>query len=386
MGLFKKLFTNLNVNANDKAFNKFMLNGSEFNIDIVPCYDVHYATSFLSQFIDNDSRCQLIHCDNHVAPNGRGLGACTIFKFNNVTYSVHGWAHYAKALILSYSTEIKYEDAYNYLNLCNLVNQSDRIHQVGLIAKADTNKIWLGVSRQFLLAPQYGGSNEFIKGLDEIKEYAQYLTTLPTSVTPNNWNRYAEKTHYDSSGKPIIGVKEILLPTDANNNEYWMPYIKDIKLLEQDNEREVYSMVSFIRNLKEATLYPFGAFFAPTNKEGTYQLSGGSPIANYSCQMFVWDEKIVLYKRFPYLYTLHATVGPITQRKNQDMIAMCNDWNSKIHITPSRLVYRQLPTGDYNVEIIMSGLFAEEGNIITDFDVFGTLAKTIAWVYGNMGY
>ena len=372
MGFFKKLgsliYGGMMPSAMIESFKQYLESEDEYNTNIMNCYDAAYAWDKFIPFLENESA----GCSQ---PQDDGVAISGTFDFEEWTYKYYLFNHYSRVITLVSAIPLTTQSLEDLKTILNEVNRYDRIHQVGIVSFSDESQKGLIVSRQILLTPSIGTMDDIKKCIRELKDFSSFLCegNMPTQ---DYWKRYAlhERSSISAESNHIKTADEVWYPKSSKEsvNYSFTNYLKVLRDDEEVTEREMFGLIHE----------------APSIQYGSERL-------NYHVfRNLSIEYKFVSYKEYPYLASFIATIdlerwanSPVSQicecasnikADKESLLDFINQWNSQIHFTLSRMVYDEQKN---QIDIIMTGLFGEDGNTRTVIDVIGGLCKAIAALF-----
>ena len=78
------------------------------------------------------------------------------------------------------------------------------------------------------------------------------------------------------------------------------------------------------------------------------------------------------------LYLASSFLDKGEEKDKDSLLDFINQWNSQVHFTLTRMAYDEQKN---QIDIVMTGLFGEDGNTRTIIDVIGGLCKAIAALF-----
>lgn len=352
MNIFKKITNSfvgkLITQGIGQSYQDFVNKPDEFNTEILNCEDSNYAVNIVKELLKRE-----IEVESH---NDNGIFETVVVKLDGWNYALHIFRHYARIVMVSTRVNLNVNDSNAIMELCNIINKNDKIHQIGFIQQE--GQLVLEVKRQFLFSPSIGSVESLINGLHEVREYVDVI--LSDKIYTDAWKHYA-----NSDTKSIRGTvktaEEVWFPQETENLIY--PFTKKVKLIHETSSERVHEMIHLLSN---GSSIRFG--------ENAYTIGSRN----------LPQMTISTYKEFPLLQTMQATIRNEEFRKinKKRALELCSAWNSAVHFSLSRLVFEEAPNGDIQITLIMSGLFGEDINTRTFADYLGTMHKTIALLMG----
>lgn len=343
MGIFSRIasaFMNpMMTQGIAQSYERFLNAPSEFNSEVLSCSDVNYSMDHVRSFFENyEAGFSDEGVQNHVH--------VFYIEFEGALYLCHMFMHYARALSVTMEVEVDEQDPLRLFEFCNDVNANDLVHQVGFLYIPDTQKYVLHVTRQFLLTPNIGSADEFANLLRGFNEFSNNLKDL--KYDRGSWKIYARIEPHCQ----VETADDFWFAHESTSSSVLTAFVKDVKVLKEDNERIVRSM---IHPLAQSS-------FLNTDR------------------LFV-DGSMTTYKDYPYIVSMEVVIPegdacmPAFDRTTA--IEACSAWNSMVHFAPSRAIISTNGKGQNVVKLVMTGWFAEEVNTRTFSDFLCTMQKTV---------
>lgn len=339
MGLFSKALGFFLNPSMEKAcvdqYMKFLLSGYEYNTEVLDCADVNYSLDALHGLQRNYG----------VTASSDNKGFCDFISINfeNQFYTIFYFMHYARAINVGIAVETEETDIRKIVAFLNEVNQWDLLDQIGVAQ--EEGKTYIRVFRQFLNTPHIGSADTLAQGLRELKVFANKLARLEAPVE-EEWTKWASI----KSEEPIENAHDFWFNHD--NQSCLKNFAATSKILEKDESREVRSMIN---------INSFGDAF-------------------YGDSMPFVDGKIHFLSEFPYLTLMqvkiregeHPVLPHIDESKAFDFI---RSWNASLHFAPCKVIYEKDESGKVTLNLLMSGLYADDCNTRTYVDFLCSLQK-----------
>lgn len=177
------------------------------------------------------------------------------------------------------------------------------------------------------------------------------------------WKRYAlhERSSISAESNHIKTADEVWYPKSSEESISYS-FTRNLKVLRDDEvvtEREMFGLI-----------------------DEAHSIQYGSERLNYHVfKNLSIEYKFVSYKEYPYLASFIATIGLKCSNIDADkdsLLDFINQWNSQVHFTLTRMAYDEQKN---QIDIVMTGLFGEDGNTRTIIDVIGGLCKAIAALF-----
>lgn len=339
MGFFSKIAKavfnpNLEKGCVDQ-YVKFLTCGQEFNTDVLRCSDVNYSSDVLRDFsakypIGGESDFQ-------------GYLDIKSIVFEDQLYKMFIFMHYARAINVGIAVETVEKGAEKVFTFINEVNKRDLLDQVGFIE--DEGTIYIRVFRQFLNTPHIGDADTMAEGLRDLKAFAEQLAKLEYPGD-ENWMKWANP----QAKEPVENAADFWF--NQGEDSGLKNFSKGSNILEKDASMETRSMIN---------ISAFGdAFYAES-----------SP--------FITKGMISVYKDFPFLTFMQVPItegdAMVPSIDEESARQFCIEWNSMLHLAPSRVVYHKHESGKISLNLSMSGLYADDTNTRTYVDFLCTLQK-----------
>lgn len=339
MGFFSKalgFFLNPSLeNGCVDQYMEFLLSGNEFNTEVLGCVDINYSASTLNEFVDKygvtASFCRHGFCDE------------ISITFEDQFYSIYCFMHYARTINVQIDVEVQETELSKIVSFINEVNKFDILDQVGVMEKE--GRTYICVFRQFLNTPHVGNADTLANGLRDLKTYANKLARLEF---PNDeeWKKWASI----KSEEPIENAHDFWF--NHNSESCLKNFAATSKIIEKDDNREVRSMID---------ISSFGNSF-------------------YADSMPFIQGRIYTYSEFPYLTLMqvnikedeHPMLPHIDESKALEFIT---SWNASLHFAPCKVVYSKDESGKITLDLLISGLYADDCNTRTYIDFLCSLQK-----------
>lgn len=350
MGLFSKIGKSLfgnTLNAGiSESINDFASSKDEFNSRTAPCFDQGYALQYVEALLREIGEGNFYINKNNIYQEFQ-------IRFEGDVFDTFVFEHYARALQVVYRVSTQVKDYYSISDFCNLLNSQDMAHQVGFFLK-DSGEYELIVHNSILFTPAIGSLDYLKNSLRQLVEFSKKISCLELP-SADDWK---QSLPFDL-GLNIKTADNVLFPQASDN--IWTQFANRTVISE---------------NTKEIHLLPIR--LVPDGK-----LIGYCDNRFIVDSKHVQDERIIVYKDSPYIYTLQAEIAvPIM---SADVLRDgCNTWNCNTCFTLLTTTWKKISDNDYRVVLRMNVLSAENGNVSTDTDIFVTYIKYIEKLYSDL--
>lgn len=339
MGFFSKIANAILAPTLEKGcveqYVKFLTSGQEFNTEVLSCADVNYGSDALREFAAK--------YPIGVESDFQGYLDIKSIVFEDQLYKMFIFMHYARAINVCTAVETEEKDAEKLFAFINEVNKKDLLDQIGF-AEND-GKIYIRVFRQFLNTPHIGDADTMAEGLRDLKKFAEQLAKLEYPGD-ESWIRWANP----QPKEPVENAADFWF--NQGDGSCLKNFSRGSQIIEKNTSMETRSMIN---------INAFGDVF----------YAESSP--------FILKGMISVYTDLPYLTFMQVPItegDPIVPFINEvSARQFCIEWNSMLHLAPSRVVYYKHESGKISLNLSMTGLYADDTNTRTYVDFLCTLQK-----------